>query len=97
VSQRSYGVGTRRRDRRLSIRELRAVLERGAAWAMVVAFGRRPDQVTIMLHSGSRGWGHQVCHDHLRVVVDASRVDGIALPDRPLCCVPLASPEGRRS
>ena len=49
-----------------------------------------------MLHSGSRGLGHQVCQDHLRVMVDAARVYGIALPDRQLCCAPLESPEGRR-
>ena len=63
---------------------------------VAAAFGLRLDQVTIMLHSGSRGLGHQVCQDHLRVMVDAARVYGIALPDRQLCCAPLESPEGRR-
>ena len=152
------GVGARRRDLQLSSRDLRAVLEQGAAWAVTrgygteaelerveergclpgadpdllsaralergrpqlgtlgsgnhfaelqyvseiydapvaAAFGLRLDQVTIMLHSGSRGLGHQVCQDHLRVMVDASRVYGIVLPDRQLCCAPLESPEGRR-
>ena len=63
---------------------------------VAAAFGLRLDQVTIMLHSGSRGLGHQVCQDHLRVMVDASRTYGIAIPDRQLCCTPLESPEGRR-
>ncbi len=60
------------------------------------AFGLHRDQVTIMIHSGSRGLGHQVCQDHLRVMVGASRTHGIELPDRQLCCAPIASPEGRR-
>jgi tRNA-splicing ligase RtcB len=59
------------------------------------AFGLEPDQVTVMVHSGSRGLGHQVCEDHLRVMLDASRRYGIALPDRQLCCAPIGSPEGR--
>jgi len=152
------GVGARRRDLRLSPSDMRAVLERGAAWAVsrgygseaelerveeggclegadpdllstralergrpqlgtlgsgnhfaelqyvaeiydepvATAFGLRLDQVTCMIHSGSRGLGHQVCQDHLRVMLDASRTYGIALPDRQLCCAPLDSPEGRR-
>ena len=59
------------------------------------AFGLRQDQVTVMIHSGSRGLGHQVCEDHLRVMLDATRRYGIDIPDRQLCCAPIASPEGR--
>jgi tRNA-splicing ligase RtcB len=59
------------------------------------AFGLRQDQVTVMVHSGSRGLGHQVCEDHLRVMLDATRRYGIDIPDRQLCCAPIASPEGR--
>ena len=59
------------------------------------AFGLRRDQVTVMIHSGSRGLGHQVCEDHLRVMIGAARKYGIELPDRQLCCAPLASPEGK--
>jgi tRNA-splicing ligase RtcB len=59
-------------------------------------FGLRRDQVTVMIHSGSRGLGHQVCEDHLRVMIAASRKYGIELPDRQLCCAPLGSPEGQR-
>ncbi len=60
------------------------------------AFGLYPDQVTVMIHSGSRGLGHQVCQDHLRVMVGAASAYGITLPDRQLCCAPIESPEGRR-
>lgn len=60
------------------------------------AFGLSRDQVTVMVHSGSRGLGHQVCQDHVRVMVEAARSYGIALPDRQLCCAPIGSPEGRQ-
>lgn len=59
------------------------------------AFGLSPDQITVMIHSGSRGLGHQVCDDHLKIMVAAARRYGIALPDRQLCCAPLDSPEGK--
>jgi tRNA-splicing ligase RtcB len=60
------------------------------------AFGLFPDQVTVMIHSGSRGFGHQVCTDYLVEMEEAVRRYGIALPDRQLACAPLSSPEGRR-
>lgn len=59
------------------------------------AFGLYPDQVTVMIHSGSRGLGHQVCQDHLTIMIDAARKYAIELPDRQLCCAPLTSPEGQ--
>ena len=46
-------------------------------------------------HTGSRGLGHQVCTDHVRVMDEALAKHGIALPDRQLACSPLSSPEGR--
>jgi len=52
-------------------------------------------QVTIMVHSGSRGLGHQVCTDYLKVMNRASQKYGIKLPDRQLCCAPVSSPEGK--
>jgi len=58
-------------------------------------FGVSPGQVCIMIHCGSRGLGHQVCTDHLRVLEAATRRYGISLPDRQLACAPLDSPEGR--
>lgn len=59
------------------------------------ALGLFEDQITVTLHTGSRGLGHQVCSDHLRSMVEAARHYGIRLPDRQLCCAPLTSPEGR--
>jgi tRNA-splicing ligase RtcB len=151
------GVGAHRKDLRVSGRDLKQVLEKGAAWAVsrglgraedldtveergciagadpdlvsdraeergqtqlgtlgsgnhfaelqyvaqvfderiAAGFGLFPDQITVMIHSGSRGLGHQVCTDHLRVMGETSRKYGISLPDRQLACAPIASPEGR--
>jgi tRNA-splicing ligase RtcB len=57
------------------------------------AFGLREGEVTVMIHCGSRGLGHQVCTDHVAVMDRAVRRYGIAIPDRQLACVPLGSPE----
>jgi tRNA-splicing ligase RtcB len=151
------GVGSHRTDLRVTGKDLRAVLEKGAAWAVAKGLGRAEDlealeergciagadpdlvsdraeergqtqlgtlgsgnhfaelqyvaeifdetiaaayglakgQITVMIHSGSRGLGHQVCTDHLRVMGEASRKYGITLPDRQLACAPISSPEGR--
>jgi len=51
--------------------------------------------VTVMIHSGSRGLGHQVCTDALQVMEKAIRKYGIDLPDRQLAAAPVDSPEGR--
>jgi tRNA-splicing ligase RtcB len=53
-------------------------------------------QIVVFLHTGSRGLGHQVCDDHLRVMAQAAPRYGIALPDRQLACAPYRSPEGQR-
>jgi len=60
------------------------------------AFGLEQGQATLTIHTGSRGLGHQVCEDYIRVMAEASRRSGIELPDPQLCCAPLDSPEGRR-
>ena len=62
---------------------------------VATAFGLYPDQVTVMIHSGSRGLGHQVCQDHLKTMISAAAKYGIELPDRQLCCAPIQSPAGR--
>jgi tRNA-splicing ligase RtcB (3'-phosphate/5'-hydroxy nucleic acid ligase) len=54
------------------------------------------DQVTVFVHTGSRGLGHQVCDDYLRVMMDAARKYQIELPDPQLCCAPVSSQEGER-
>jgi tRNA-splicing ligase RtcB len=152
------GVGSHRRDLKLSPKELRAVLLSGARWAVehqlgdpadldyieeggrlggadpdqvseraiergrdqlgtigsgnhfvevgyvaeiydpkaAAALGFELDQVTAIVHCGSRGLGYQVCDDYLGQMLDASRRYGIELPDRQLCCAPLGAPEARR-
>jgi len=54
------------------------------------------DQVTAIIHTGSRGLGHQVCDDYIKVMLKATGKYGIELPDRQLCCAPITSPEGRQ-
>jgi tRNA-splicing ligase RtcB len=57
------------------------------------AFGLAEGQLTLMIHSGSRGLGHQVCTDHLSSMLRASQRYDIPLVDRQLCCAPIGSPE----
>jgi tRNA-splicing ligase RtcB (3'-phosphate/5'-hydroxy nucleic acid ligase) len=59
------------------------------------AFGLYESEVVILIHSGSRGLGHQVCTDFLRDMGAAMRRYGIELPDRQLACVPVHSKEGQ--
>ena len=151
------GVGSSRKDIKLSNQELRKVMRNGALWAVSNGFGDPQDleriedqgcipwadpdfvsdkalsrgksqlgtlgsgnhfveldiveeiydpevarafnlflgQLAIFIHTGSRGLGHQVCDDYLRVLVKGSKKYGIELPDRQLCCAPINSPEGR--
>jgi tRNA-splicing ligase RtcB len=58
------------------------------------AFGLHQDQVTVFVHTGSRGFGHQVCDDSIREMLNASKKYKIELPDPQLCCAPLSSAEG---
>ena len=152
------GVGSHRRDLKLSRQEQRKALRKGARWAVESGFGTaedldhieehgciedgepdhvsdramergkaqlgtlgsgnhfvevgyvaevfdenaarvmglRKDQVTVIVHTGSRGLGHQVCDDYIRVMLDASKKYRIELPDPQLCCAPISSPEGER-
>lgn len=59
------------------------------------AFGLHADQVCVMIHCGSRGLGHQVCTDHVRVMDESLRRFGIRIPDRQLACAPVVSAPGR--
>jgi tRNA-splicing ligase RtcB len=59
-------------------------------------FGIEKGNAIVMLHCGSRGFGHQVCDDSLREMLAASRKYGIALPDPELCCAPINSPEAEK-
>lgn len=60
------------------------------------AFGLFKDQVAIMIHTGSRGLGHQVCTDYLRTMIPAMQRYRIKVPDREFACAPFNSPEGQR-
>ena len=75
----------------LEVQVVREVVDPEAAEVYGVAEG----QVCFMVHCGSRGLGHQVATDHLRVLEGALGKHQIHLPDRQLACAPLDSPEGR--
>jgi tRNA-splicing ligase RtcB len=59
------------------------------------SFGLAEGQVTVLIHSGSRGFGHQVCTDYVKRMDAVMRRYGIELPDRQLACAPISSPEGQ--
>jgi tRNA-splicing ligase RtcB len=152
------GVGSKRKDLRLSQKELQKVLTQGAGWAVSQDFGYKEDlefieergciegadpsliskrafergkpqlgtlgsgnhfvevgyvdevydetsaralglfkdQVTVIVHTGSRGFGHQVCDDYIRILMKSTQKYGIELPDRQLCCAPVSSKEGKQ-
>ncbi len=52
-------------------------------------------QVLLLIHTGSRGFGHQICDDYLRIMHNAVQKYGISLPDRQLACAPVSSEEGK--
>jgi tRNA-splicing ligase RtcB len=52
-------------------------------------------QVLVLIHTGSRGFGHQVCTDYVALMGSAVKKYGINLPDRQLACAPVGSPEGQ--
>ncbi|MEW6197208.1 MAG: RtcB family protein [Planctomycetota bacterium] len=72
------------------------VVEEVADPAAAEAFGLAEGQITLMIHSGSRGLGYQVCEDSLKDLRPAPQKYGIDLPDRQLVCAPVESPEGQR-
>ncbi|MCP5002558.1 MAG: RtcB family protein, partial [Planctomycetes bacterium] len=151
------GLGSHRKDLKLSHREEKKVLENGAQWAVSEGYGTINDlehieengciqgadpdlvseralergkaqlgtlgsgnhfvevgyvsevydantarvlglhkgTVTIVVHTGSRGFGYQVCDESIRTMIKASREFNIELPDRQLCCAPIKSREGQ--
>jgi tRNA-splicing ligase RtcB len=64
--------------------------------AAAEALSLREGGVTFMIHTGSRGLGHQVCTDAIKELRSVPARHGIELPDRQLVCAPVESPEGRR-
>jgi tRNA-splicing ligase RtcB (3'-phosphate/5'-hydroxy nucleic acid ligase) len=63
--------------------------------AVAERLGLRAGQVTVLIHSGSRGLGHQVCTEFVKSMDAGLKRHGIELVDRQLSCAPLGSPEGR--
>jgi len=74
----------------LEVSRVDQIYESRAAAALGLELG----QVTLLIHSGSRGLGHQTCDDHLRTIGSAMTKYVIVLPDRQLAAVPITSPEG---
>jgi tRNA-splicing ligase RtcB len=75
----------------LEIQKIDKILDDRAAAAMGL---NEIGQVTILIHCGSRGFGHQVCSDYLRLSENISRKYGMKIVDRELACVPNSSEEG---
>jgi tRNA-splicing ligase RtcB (3'-phosphate/5'-hydroxy nucleic acid ligase) len=75
----------------VELQRVEAVFDERAA----EVYGLRRGQVTVLIHSGSRGLGHQVCSDYVKLMDGAMRRHNIELPDRQLACAPASSPEGQ--
>lgn len=76
----------------LEIQEVETIYDREKA----EAFGLYKGQITVMIHTGSRGLGHQVCDDSLDTMVRAMHKYRIAVPDKQLACAPVSSPEAEQ-
>ncbi|MFY9300016.1 MAG: RtcB family protein [Candidatus Nitrosotenuis sp.] len=74
----------------LEVQKVEKVYDEEAAKRM----GIKEGNVTVLIHCGSRGFGHQICSDYLRVSEQALKKYNISLPDRELACVPNTSEEG---
>lgn len=76
----------------LEVEVVDEIYDQDAATAMGIgALG----QVLVLIHTGSRGFGHQVCTDYVALLGEAVKKYGISLPDRQLACAPVQSPEGQ--
>lgn len=75
----------------LEVQVVDRILDEAAADVM----GLRQGQITVLIHSGSRGLGYQVCEDHLAAFAGAPKRYGFELPDKQLACAPVRSPEGQ--
>ncbi len=76
----------------LEVQVVEEIYDSEAAGVMGIA---EQGQVLVLIHTGSRGFGHQICTDHLRVMERAVSKYGIKLPDRQLACAPVQSSEGQ--
>ncbi|OIP27933.1 MAG: RNA-splicing ligase RtcB, partial [Dehalococcoidia bacterium CG2_30_46_19] len=76
----------------LEVQVVKEIFEPKIAKAMGI---EETGQILVLIHTGSRGFGHQVCTDQLRIMEEAVSRYGIKLPDRQLACAPIESPEGK--
>jgi tRNA-splicing ligase RtcB len=76
----------------LEIQSVQDIYDRDAAKIMGI---EDVGQITIMIHTGSRGLGYQVCDDNVRILGRVTSQYGIGIPDRQLACAPIESPEGK--
>ncbi|UCH50806.1 MAG: RtcB family protein [Chloroflexota bacterium] len=76
----------------LEVQIVREIYDEVAAKSMGID---RIGQVLLLIHTGSRGLGHQVCDDYLRIMEEAVKRYSISLPDRQLACAPVESKEGK--
>ena len=76
----------------LEVEVVEEIYDREAASVMGIS---DVGQVLVLIHTGSRGFGHQVCSDYVRLLDEAVKKYGISLPDRQLACAPVESPEGQ--
>jgi len=64
--------------------------------AIAETLGLHKGRLTVLVHTGSRGLGHQVCDDYIKLLLKASGKYGIDIPDKQLCCAPIKSTEGKQ-
>jgi tRNA-splicing ligase RtcB len=76
----------------LEVQKVDEIFDKSAAKSMGF---QKEGQLAILIHCGSRGFGHQVCSDYLRLSEGALKKYHITIPDRELACVPNESPEGK--
>ncbi len=76
----------------LEIQEVGEIYDQQAATEL----GIHLHQITVMIHTGSRGLGYQICDDNVKSLIAAARKYGIELVDRQLACAPIDSSEGKK-
>lgn len=75
----------------LEVQEISEIYDEQAARI----FGLEKNMVTVMIHCGSRGLGHQTCTDYVKIMLDKVNYYNITLPDKELACVPFNTPDGQ--
>ncbi len=97
VSQRAYERGMPQLgtlgagNHFLEIQVVEEIFDENAA----EVFGLKKGLITVMVHTGSRGFGYQVCDDNVKILGRVTQRYGISIPDRQLACAPVNSDEGR--